>query len=420
MLTNRKIVWIQFVLLILPNRKGSIKVWVIHNQKTGVWWKLMVSWGNTMPTALGWFCFETSHAGTTIATALVAEGRCLSFTKTASCPTVYVISWATKGPATWCLQLQREADNSHSKNSSTVHPAQITGHFPSFQQQRAWGSNTDCQLPTQASRQLYSAYTDSPTLCTVACQVSSLLLVAWLLSEVSCKGSSPSGTESQWKPKSNSQAHCPRLGPACVPQGDLLHRVALQQPSSSSPCVVFAATEKSTQKETLLMRCLGILGKCSALMGSHFLLKNCLLLREETWEWGKEVTKICPSSHFRGETNQHTCQVIKTWWGNRKPQPMLIASTAATLSHHSFRTYVQQQHEDSASQLYFEHRVEEVRNSVWERPMWEILQKFWELPLSSQCHHHHLYHMQTFLSSRTIINTCGSSGYLCLTFAKRR
>ena len=103
-------------------------------------------------------------------------------------------------------------------------------------------------------------------------------------------------------------------------------------------------------------------------------------VRDEAWEWGKEVAKICPSSHSRGETHRLTCQVIKTWWGNQKPQPMLIASTAATLSHHSFRTYVQQQRGDSGSQLCSEHRGEEVRNTARERLMWQTLQKFWDLP----------------------------------------
>lgn len=40
-----------------------------------------------------------------------------------------------------------------------------------------------------------------------------------------------------------------RLAPAWIVQVVLSHRVALQKPSTSSPCVVFAATEKSTQKE---------------------------------------------------------------------------------------------------------------------------------------------------------------------------
>lgn len=48
---------------------------------------------------------------------------------------------------------------------------------------------------------------------------------------------------------------------------------------------------------------------------------------------------------------------------------MLIASTAVTLSHHSLRTYVQQQREDSGAQLCSEHRGEEVRNTAWQRLM---------------------------------------------------
>ena len=98
------------------------------------------------------------------------------------------------------------------------------------------------------------------------------------------------------------------------------------------------------------------------------------------WVWGKEVTKICPSSHSRGETHQLTLQVIKRWWGNQKPQPTLIASTAATLSHHSFRTYVQQQHRGAGSQLCSEHRGEELRRTAWRRLLWQVLQKFRDPP----------------------------------------
>ena len=170
------------------------------------------------------------------------------------------------------------------------------------------------------------------------------------------------------------------------------------------------------------MRCLGWLGKGSALwQPPSFNRLWRLLLREEAWEQGKEVAKICPSSHSRGETTQRTCQAIKTWWGDKKPQPKLIASTATTLSHHSFGTYVQQQCEDWGSQLHSEHRGEEVRTSAWERPRDKFHRHSeirFPLPSSSQCHHQHLYHMQTILSLRTKINTCGCFSYLHSTFAK--
>lgn len=130
-----------FVLLILPNRKGRMKVWVIHKLEN---WCLMRAAGifleviNAMPTASAYFRFETSHPETTIATTLVAEGRCVSFTKTASFPSFLSSPGATKGPATWRLQRHREADRSHTRNSSAVLPAGITGlrppgRFASFQ-----------------------------------------------------------------------------------------------------------------------------------------------------------------------------------------------------------------------------------------------------------------------------------------------
>lgn len=78
-----------FVLLILPNRKGRIKAWVIHKLEN---WCLMRADGISLEVImqcqqrLAYFCFETSQPGTTIATTLVAEGRCLPFTKTASFP----------------------------------------------------------------------------------------------------------------------------------------------------------------------------------------------------------------------------------------------------------------------------------------------------------------------------------------------
>ena len=85
-------------------------------------------------------------------------------------------------------------------------------------------------------------------------------------------------------------------------------------------------------------------------------------------------------AHSRGETHRLTHQVIKTWWGNQKPQLTLIASTAATLSHHSFRTYVQQQHWGAGSQLCSQHRGEEVRSAAWRRLLWQVLQKFRDPP----------------------------------------
>lgn len=40
------------------------------------------------------------------------------------------------------------------------------------------------------------------------------------------------------------------------------------------------------------------------------------------------------------------------------------------------------------------------------------------LPFSSWCDHHHLHHVQTILSSGTVINTRGGSSYLCSTLAE--
>lgn len=182
------------------------------------WWYLLRS--HAMPTELAYFCFKTSHPGTTIATALVEEGRCLSFTKTACLPTLYVISQATKGPATWCLQMQREANDSHTTNSSGVLPAWITELFPSGLLcflPVAENLRLHCWLPTSRpdlTAICNSAYTGSPTVCIFVCKMSNLLLVAWLLCEVSRKGSSPRGTAGQWTQKSDFQAHGPRPAPA--------------------------------------------------------------------------------------------------------------------------------------------------------------------------------------------------------------
>lgn len=318
---------------------------------------------------------STSLPGTTIATALVAEGRCLPFTKTASFPALYVISWATKGPATWCLQMGREADNSHTRHSSTVLPACVTGRSPSFQ--RTWGSTTDCQLPTQAWQQFVTQLTQ-------ALLLSAFLFVKWAICCWSL-GSSVKSAARAAHPGgqlgSESRGQSPSAWLAPFPSFWILQVLLSHGGTLGSPCVVFAATEKSTQKEGFWWDIWEVWANAVPFCTAAFFGKTCLLFCEmRPWAWGKEVAKICPSSHSRGETHRLAHQVIKTWWGNQKPQLTLIASTAATLSHHSFRTYVQQQHWGAGSQLCSQHRGEEVRSTAWRRLLWQVLQKFRDLP----------------------------------------
>lgn len=121
-----------FVLLILPNRKGRIKAWVIHKLEN---WCLMRADGISLEVImqcqqrLAYFCFETSHPGTTIATTLVAEGRCLPFTKTASFPPFMSSPRPPRGQPHGVCRCT-DSDKSHRRNSSTVLPAWISGLSP--------------------------------------------------------------------------------------------------------------------------------------------------------------------------------------------------------------------------------------------------------------------------------------------------
>lgn len=221
-----------------------------------------------------------------------------------------------------------------------------------------------------------SAYTGSPTVCIFVCKMSNLLLVAWLLCEVGREGGSPGGQLG-----SESRGRSPSAWPAPFPSSRILQVLLSHGATLSSPCVVFAATEKSTQKEGFWWDIWEVWANAVPFWTAAFCAKTCLLFCEmRLCVWGKEVAKICPSSHSRGETHRLTHQVIKTWWGNQKPQLTLIASTAATLSHHSFRTYVQQHHWGAGSQLCSQHRGEEVRSTAWRRLLWQVLQKFGDPP----------------------------------------
>lgn len=200
-----------------------MKVWVIHKLEN---WCLMRADGiflEVMQCQQNWptFVLKPPILEPQLLTLRWQKEDVYSSQRLHAClPTLYVISQATKGPATWCLQMQREANDSHTTNSSSVLPAWITELFPSGLLRFlpvAENLRLHCRLPTSRpdlTAICNSAYIGSPTVCIFVCKMSNLLLVAWLLCEVSRKGSSPRGTAGQWTQKSDPQAHGPRPAPA--------------------------------------------------------------------------------------------------------------------------------------------------------------------------------------------------------------
>lgn len=99
---------------------------------------------------------------------------------------------------------------------------------------------------------------------------------------------------------SESKSQLPRLvAQALPPPGsweqlcdtELLSR----SPARASMCGIWS--DRETEPEASVSdRCLGGLG-------SHPRRKDCLLLRDETWERGEEVARVCPRSRSRGETD---------------------------------------------------------------------------------------------------------------------
>ena len=161
----------------------------------------------------------------------------------------------------------READNSHTRHSSAVLPACVTGRSPSFQ--RTWGSTTDCQLPTGAWQQ-------SVTQLTQAILLSAFLFVKWAICCRSlCSSVKPAARAAHpgGQLDSESRGRSPGAWPAPFPSSWILQALLPPGATLGSPCAVSAATEKSTQKEGFWWD-LGGLGECSALLDSCFLWKD--------------------------------------------------------------------------------------------------------------------------------------------------
>lgn len=133
-----------------------------------------------------------STLDTTVATALVAERRCLSFPRSPGA--LYTRSLITQGVATWYVQIQRNRQFSYQK---FLHCLSSVPHktLPVLPAQTTWGPSADGQLPTQAPLQFVTQLSSALLLSAFLLgKMSNLLLVTWLLCEISReRGCSASG-----------------------------------------------------------------------------------------------------------------------------------------------------------------------------------------------------------------------------------
>lgn len=110
----------------------------------------------------------------------MAQGKCLSFSKTVRFPALYVISRATKGPATWCLQMPGRPI-SYQEFLHCLYSARAS----SIQREEDPGA-PHCHLPLPGPSQQFSTRfpQGSPTACIIVCKMDVWLLVTCLPCEV--------------------------------------------------------------------------------------------------------------------------------------------------------------------------------------------------------------------------------------------
>lgn len=164
-------------------------------------------------------------------------------TKTSSFPTLYVISQATKGPATWCLQMQREVDNCHTRNSSTVLLVWITGLFPSgcfasFQPREPEAPSLTANFLLSQTWKQFVPQIHRPFYCLYFCLQNEpfalgCLAPLWRQPQGQLGKADNWSAEAEVRPPSARPVPGPRLHPV----RRFVTELALQKPSARSPCV---------------------------------------------------------------------------------------------------------------------------------------------------------------------------------------